>query len=120
MLLCEVLIELIEIVEEVIIYVKDNMGRSLNENIYVFLMDYIYFVIECYCEGVDIKNVMLWEIKQFYKFEFILGLNMLEQIKFRFGYEFFEDEVVFIVLYIVNVEMNEEVVIMMNMIKFIQ
>lgn len=120
MLLREVPIELVEIVEEVITHARDNMGRNLNENIYVSLTDHINFAIERYREGVEIKNAMLWEIKQLYKSEFALGLRTLEQIKSRLGYELPQDEAAFIALHVVNAEMNEEVVTTMNMTKFIQ
>lgn len=119
-LLREVPMELVEIVEELIAHARDNLGRNLNENIYVSLTDHIYFAIERYHEGIEIKNALMWEIKQLYKVEFGLGLRMLDQINSRMNIELPTDEAAFIALHIVNAEMNEEVITTMNITKFIQ
>lgn len=120
MLLREVPLELIVIVEEVINYAKHSLHKKLNENIYVSLTDHIHFAIERYEKGIEIKNVLMWEIRHLYKEEFSLGLRTLEQLKEKLGYELPQDEAAFIALHIVNAEMNEEVVTTMNITKFIQ
>ncbi len=120
MLLREVPLELIEIVEEIITYARDHLNRNLNENIYVSLTDHINFAIERYREGVEIKNALMWEIKQLYKAEFSLGLRTLENIKTKMNLDLPPDEAAFIALHIVNAEMNEEVITTMNITKFIQ
>ena len=119
-LLREVPMELVEIVEEMIAHARDNLGRKLNENIYVSLTDHIHFAIERYHEGIEIKNALMWEIRQLYKAEFGLGLRMLDQINSRMDIELPTDEAAFIALHIVNAEMNEEVITTMNITKFIQ
>lgn len=116
----EVPMELVEIVEEMIAHARDNLGRKLNENIYVSLTDHIHFAIERYHEGIEIKNALMWEIKQLYKVEFGLGLRTLEQINSRMNIELPPDEAAFIAAHIVNAEMNEEVITTMNITKFIQ
>lgn len=120
MLLREVPMELVEIVEEMISHARDSLGRKLNENIYVSLTDHINFAIERYHEGIEIKNALMWEIKQLYKAEFGLGLRTIEEINKRMQIELPPDEAAFIALHIVNAEMNEEVITTMNMTKFIQ
>lgn len=120
MLLREVPLDLIVIVEEVINDAKHNLNRKLNENIYVSLTDHINFAIERYREGLEIKNALLWEIKQLYREEFAIGLRTLEQIKQKLGIELPVDEAAYIALHIVNAEMNEEVITTMSITKFIQ
>lgn len=120
MLLREVPIELIEIVENIIVYTKETLGKKLNENLYVSLTDHINFAIERYREGLEIKNVLLWEIKQIYREEFGIGLKTLEQIKHKLGIELPEDEAAFIAIHMINAEMNEEVSTTMSITKFIQ
>lgn len=120
MLLREVPIELIEIVENIIVYTKETLGKKLNENLYVSLTDHINFAIERYREGLEIKNVLLWEIKQIYREEFGIGLETLEQIKHKLGIELPEDEAAFIAIHMINAEMNEEVSTTMSITKFIQ
>lgn len=120
MLLREVPIELIVIVEEIIVHAKRILGRKLNENLYVSLTDHVNFAIERHNEGIEIKNALLWEVKQLYKDEFGIGLNMLEQIRVKMGLELPEDEAAFIAIHIVNAEMNEDVSTTMNITKFMQ
>lgn len=120
MLLREVPLELIEIVEGIISDAKRDQDRNLNENIYVSLTDHIHFAMERYEQGIEIKNALLWEIKQLYKEEFNLGLKTLEQIKHKLGVELPQDEAAFIAIHLVNAEMNEEVATTMNITKFIQ
>ncbi|CAM4414578.1 MULTISPECIES: BglG family transcription antiterminator LicT [Paenibacillus] len=120
MLLREVPIELIVIVEEIIDYAKKNLPKKLNENIYVSLTDHINFAVERHQQGLEIKNALLWEIKQLYKEEFSIGLKTLERIKLKLGIDLPEDEAAFIAIHIVNAEMNEEVGTTMDITKFIQ
>lgn len=120
MLLREVPIELIVIVEEIIDYAKKNLPKKLNENIYVSLTDHVNFAVERHQQGLEIKNALLWEIKQLYKEEFRIGLKTLERIKLKLGIDLPEDEAAFIAIHIVNAEMNEEVGTTMDITKFIQ
>ncbi|MEC0137617.1 PRD domain-containing protein [Paenibacillus macerans] len=119
MLLREVPIELIVIVEEIIDYAKKNLPKKLNENIYVSLTDHVNFAVERHQQGLEIKNALLWEIKQLYKEEFSIGLKTLERIKLKLGIDLPEDEAAFIAIHIVNAEMNEEVGTTMDITKFI-
>ncbi|GGN99250.1 BglG family transcription antiterminator LicT [Saccharibacillus kuerlensis] len=120
MLLREVPIELVVIVEEMIEYAKQTLSRKLNENLYVSLTDHINFAIERQREGIEIKNALLWEVKQLYKDEFGIGMKMLEQIREKIQLQLPEDEAAFIAIHIVNAEMNEEVSTTMNITKFMQ
>lgn len=120
MLLREVPLELVVIVEEIIDYARKNLSNKLNENIYVSLTDHINFAVERHQQGVEIKNVLFWEIKQLYKEEFNIGLKMLEQIKLKMGIDLPEDEAAFIAIHIVNAEMNEEIGTTMDITKFMQ
>lgn len=120
MLLREVPIELMVVVEEIINDAKNNLGKKLSENIYVSLTDHINFAIERVQKGAEIKNALLWEIKQLYKEEFLVGLKALEQIKQKFNISLPEDEAGFIAIHIINAEMNEDVINTMNITKFIQ
>ncbi|ANF97250.1 BglG family transcription antiterminator LicT [Paenibacillus bovis] len=118
MLLREVPIELMVIVEETISYSCQTLGKQLNENIYISLTDHVNFAIERHQQGIEIKNALLWEIKQLYKEEFQIGLRMLEQIRHKMNLELPEDEAAFIAIHIVNAEMNEEVNTTINITRF--
>jgi beta-glucoside operon transcriptional antiterminator len=120
MLLREVPIELVVIVEEIVNDAKQNLGKQLNEIIYVSLTDHINFAVERHHKGIVIKNALLWEIKQLYKEEFKVGLKMLEQINQKLKIELPEDEAAFIAIHIINAEMNEEVITTMDITRFMQ
>lgn len=120
MLLREVPIELVVIVEEIIQYSEQQLGKKLNENIYVSLTDHINFAVERQQKGLEIKNVLLWEVKQLYKEEFQIGLRTLEQIEQKLGIQLPEDEAAFIAIHLITAEMNEEVSTTMNITKFMQ
>ncbi|WHX46963.1 PRD domain-containing protein [Paenibacillus woosongensis] len=120
MLLREVPMELVVIVEDIIQFAKQQLGKQLNENIYVSLTDHINFAIERQQKGMEIKNVMLWEIKQLYKEEFQIGMRTVEKIKQKLGIELPEDEAAFIAIHLITAEMNEEVSTTMNITKFMQ
>lgn len=102
-LIVDIFIRYMELLDEIILYVKEKLGKRLNDSIYIFLIDYMYIVIERVCEGVSVKNVLFWDIKRFYKSEFKIGLEVLDYIEKKFEIRLLEDEVGFIVLYIVNV-----------------
>ncbi|GAF64690.1 putative transcriptional antiterminator [Bacillus sp. TS-2] len=116
----EVPIELMTVVEQIIDYAKDHLGKKLNENIYVSLTDHLNFAIERHQQGTEIKNALLWEIKQLYKEEYQVGLNAIEQIKQMLNINLPEDEAGFIAIHIINAEMNEDVSNTMNITKFMQ
>jgi len=120
LLLREVPMDLMVVVEEIIQYAKHILGKKLNENIYVSLTDHINYAMERHQKGIEIKNALLWEIKQLYKEEFSVGLKALEQIKQTFQISLPEDEAGFIAIHIINAEMNEEMTNTMNITKFIQ
>ncbi|MNJ47290.1 Transcription antiterminator LicT [compost metagenome] len=71
-------------------------------------------------KGLEIKNVLLWEVKQLYKEEFQIGLRTLEQIEQKLGIQLPEDEAAFIAIHLITAEMNEEVSTTMNITKFMQ
>ncbi|MGE6258423.1 BglG family transcription antiterminator LicT [Heyndrickxia sporothermodurans] len=120
MLLREVPIELMVLVEEIIQYAKTKLGKTLNENIYVSLTDHINFAIERYQKGAEIKNALLWEIKQLYREEFLVGKKALEQVNQKFNISLPEDEAGFIAIHLINAEMNEDVANTISITKFIQ
>lgn len=120
LLLREIPIDLMVIVEEVIQLAQKQLGKKLDENIYVSLTDHINFAIERYKQGAEIRNALLWEIKQLYKEEFLIGLTALDKINKKFHLSLPEDEAGFIAIHLINAEMNEEVVNTMNITKFMQ
>lgn len=106
-LLREIPIEYLELSEKIIEYAKTKAERTLNEFIYITLLDHIYMAIIRQKEGISVKNLMLWDIKKFYKVEFQIGLKALDFIEEAFHLRLEEDEAGFIALHIVNAQMDK-------------
>lgn len=104
----EIPVEHMKISDDIIKYVKLKLGKKLNDSIYLSLCDHISTAILRHEEGVDVKNVLLWDIKKFYKDEFEIGKHGLEMIKEKLNVQLNEDEAGFIALHIVNAEMDEK------------
>lgn len=72
-LLSEIPIEHMELSEEIINFAKLQLGKMLDDSIYVSLTDHISFALERFSKGMKIKNAMLWEIKNSIKKNMRLG-----------------------------------------------
>ncbi len=99
-------VEHMRLAVEIIEYAKDICGKSLNEGIYVTLTDHISFAIKQYQKNQFYSNPLFWEIKQFYKSEYLIGDYAVKLIAQRTGIQFKEDEAASIALHIVNAEYN--------------
>lgn len=67
-------LEYIEIDDEIISYAKDKLNRKVNDSALIPLSDHLQTAVNRHLDGIDIKNVLLWDIKRFYKDEFSIGL----------------------------------------------
>ncbi|ELV05754.1 BglG family transcription antiterminator LicT [Brachyspira hampsonii] len=100
--------EYLNTTEKIIEYAKTKAERKLNDFLYITLMDHIYMAIVRTKDGVNIKNMMLWDIKKFYKDEYNIGLKALDIIEEDFNIRLPEDEAGFIALHIVNAQTNTD------------
>jgi len=91
---------------EIISYARRTLGQKLNENIYITLTDHINFAVKRFKNGMMFPNPLLWEVKQFYKSEYLIGEYALRLIKEKLEIEMNEDEAASIALHIVNAEYN--------------
>ena len=101
-------IEHFKVSHEIISYSKRTLGKRLNQNIYITLTDHINFAVYRFKNGMQFSNPLLWEVKQFYKSEFLIGKYAIELIKKRLGILMTEDEAANIALHIVNAEYNTD------------
>lgn len=113
-------LEYIAVCTEIIENVQGNLGKKLSRNIYVTLTDHICFALERKKTGLEYKNEMLWEIKNFYPAEFAQGIKAIADIKEKLGVELSEDEAGFIALHIVNAELETGMGDMLSITKMIQ
>ncbi len=95
--------------EEIIAEAKKRLGKKLNDMVYISLIDHVHTSMIRFLDGVTVKNVLLWDIRRFYKEEYQIGLWALEQIKETFKVELPEDEAGFIALHLANAQMDQEI-----------
>lgn len=99
-------VEHMRLAVEIIDYAKEFCGKSLNDGIYLTLTDHISFSIRRYQENMVFSNPLLWEVKQFYRSEYLIGDYAVKLLRERTGIPFREDEAASIALHIVNAEYN--------------
>lgn len=99
--------EYIKVCDEIINYAKKALNNPLSDIIYLTLTDHIAFALKRTKEGTTLKNSILWEIKNYYKQEFEIGLNALKIIENRLNVSLPEDEAAFIALHIINALTNQ-------------
>lgn len=119
-LIKDIPMDYIEVAYEIMQYAKDNVGENIDENLIISLSDHIHTAVERYIEGIEIKNVLLWDIKKFYKAEFEIGLKALDIIEQKLNVKLPEDEAGFIAMHVVNRIMNENIGNMYDITKIIQ
>lgn len=118
-LLSETPIEYVTTCTEIIEMAKNQLGRKLNENIYITLTDHISFAIERKQKNMEYRNALLIEIKNFYRPEYEIGLQALEVIKDKLGVSLSVDEAGFIALHIVNAELDMDMSSMLQITEII-
>ena len=105
-LLKDIPYEHIHTASKIVSYIKSQLSKPLNKNIYITLTDHLNFAVERARLNINIENALLWEIKRFYPEEFKLGLWALRTIKEELNVLLSEDEAGFFALHIVNAEMG--------------
>lgn len=106
-LLQEIPIEVMESVDKIVELAKKDLGKELNDSIYLPLMDHIHNAIERQNQGIQVKNILLWDIKRFFPEEYSLGKKGLEIVNEALHTNLSKEEAGFIALHLVNSEMSD-------------
>lgn len=101
-------IEHFNVSNEIIAYAKEILGVKINPNIYITLTDHINFAVYRFNNGIQFSNPLLWEVRQFYKSEYLIGEYAVNLIEKKLGVKMNKDEAANIALHIVNAEYNTE------------
>ncbi|TQI79169.1 BglG family transcriptional antiterminator [Serratia fonticola] len=107
-LLAEIPLACVTTADKIITLARERLPGKLHNIVYITLTDHIHFALQRHAQGLDIKNVLLWEIKKLYPNEFALGLEALTIIAQRLEVSLPEDEAGFIALHLVNAQLNDE------------
>ena len=68
-LLQDIPLEHVKIADEIIDLAEERLGKRLNDSLIISLSDHIYTSITRYCDGIEIKNAMLWDTYNYYNFK---------------------------------------------------
>lgn len=101
-------LEHIQISVEIIDYAKSVLKRRMNPNIYITLTDHIDFTITRLKNGMEFPNPLLWEVKNFYPSEYLIGEYAVGLIRKELGADLKADEAASIALHFVNAQYNTD------------
>lgn len=97
-------LEHIQVSSDIVEYAKRVLNKKLNQNIYITLTDHINFAVERFNQGMMFQNPLLWEVKNFYRQEYLIGEYAVALIRKELGVNLPVDEVASVALHIVNAE----------------
>lgn len=95
-----------EIADEILKRAQEALGSELDESVLLHLIDHISFAVSRMEQGLEFKNVLLLEIRNFYPKEYEVAKYALLLIKEKTGAELPEDEAGSIAMHIVNAEFD--------------
>ncbi|MCV9878035.1 BglG family transcription antiterminator LicT [Brenneria izbisi] len=101
-LLAEIPPGCLAVTQQIITLAQKTLKLDVQDTLFLALSDHINFAIQRHNKGQTIKNALLWDIRQFYHREFIVGLEALSFIRARFDIDLPEDEAGFIALHLAN------------------
>ncbi|NLC05812.1 MAG: PRD domain-containing protein [Erysipelothrix sp.] len=107
-ILVDVPLNVFKLSECIIASIRLELGKKVNEIIYVTLTDHINSALSRYKEGISIPNNLLLEIQKFYPQEYQLGYEALKKINETLNVDLKEDEAGFIAMHIVNSTISDE------------
>lgn len=101
-LLDEIPYEIMVLSKEIIDMANKELRTELNDSLYLSLSDHIHFAITRLQDGLPIKNMLMWEVKKFYKDEYHAAMKALEMINQRIGVNLPAVEAASIALHLFN------------------
>ena len=105
-LLADLPIGYLQLADTIIEKAQVELNTQFHETLYLTLTDHLYGAITRAKSGIHTPNLMLWDIKRFYKEEFQIGLWAIEQILKKYRIRLTEDEAGFLALHFVNARIN--------------
>lgn len=101
-------VEHVNLAEDILDYARIHISNPIQENVLVSLCDHMYMAVERKKQGIDVHNVLLWDIQKFYRDEYEVGKYAIEKIQENFGVRLADDEAGFIALHLVNGQLDME------------
>lgn len=96
--------EYLNFVQKQVDQVKKDYALKLNDSIYLSLSDHIMGSVKRCREGITLTNILLVDIRQLYRKEYEIGVEMLEETNKIFQTNLPLDEAGFLALHFVNAQ----------------
>lgn len=119
-LIASIPIEHANIAYDIIQMAKNRYHKKLKDTIYISLTDHISSTIERFEHGISLQNMMLWDIKRFYKEEFKIGIEALDIIQKQLHITLPIDEAGFIALHFVEAQLENNQIIVKEITRLMQ
>lgn len=119
-LVASISIEYLRVSNEIIDYAQNLLNCKLNESVYVSLTDHIHMAVYRIRNGIEIRSILLTEVRKFYDKEYDVGMYAVQTMNKCFNVNLPEDEAVFIALYIVDAQMEFNIPIANKIMQMIQ
>ncbi|MGO3792830.1 MAG: PRD domain-containing protein [Enterococcus gilvus] len=100
----EIPFEFFEISRDIILKAENELGKTLNSNIYLTLTDHLHFAIERSREGLVVANRLYWEIKNYYPKEFEIGKQALALLEDKYDIQLPKEEASNIAFHLINAQ----------------
>ncbi len=94
--------KLIELSNEIILYIQQRTNKPLNEHIHIALTDHITFLVRRCKMGVPIDNPFIYETNNLYPKETQLAREIIQILEDRLNLKIPDSEVGFITLHIIS------------------
>ena len=94
--------EYLDITQEIVREAEGKLKTTLSPHIYLMLTDHLHFAVERHQQGIIVTNRVAWQIKNFYRQEYEIGLRAVEMMKERLSVELPQDEAANVAFHIVN------------------
>lgn len=98
--------EIFQVVTEIINYYMEKTEKTVSDAVYLTLSDHLHFSLSRSKEDYYYKNVLLWDIKNFYPTEYEVGVYGLERMNQLFDLELPIEEAGFITLHLLNADIG--------------
>ncbi|WP_138419999.1 glucose PTS transporter transcription antiterminator GlcT [Aquibacillus sediminis] len=101
--------DFVEFMNEIMLYIEESMGQSLNEHIHVALTDHLTFAVKRANQQLQFANPFLYEIETLYPKEFQIAREVVAKVEKKFAVQFPAGEISFVALHIHSAVTNKSV-----------
>ncbi|WP_396112848.1 PRD domain-containing protein [Dickeya oryzae] len=91
-----------DITHEIVKMAQTHYSEKLNSVLLFTLAEHLHFAVERCKTGTHITNKLTWEIKRYYKKEYMLGEMARDLVSEKFAVELPDDEAVHIAFHLIN------------------